>query len=187
MATVNGISNATAYLKQKGREFGKNFQNEIINRSKALAMKMQKDMNNAVDKGGVPFTQRSILFMYKKTGTGVRTTILVKNVQAKYLYDILVKEKAIDKFVPTSKARLTKQGNISGLQKNLQTGRYKIAKGKNGKVRLIDTTQKKKEKRIIAVRERKKRKLIYDFYGEAEKGARMILSGIKGTFIFKKG
>lgn len=187
MATVNGINNATVYLKQKGKEFGKRFQNEIIQRSRALAIKMQKDLNDSVDRGGVSFTQRSILFTYKKTGTGVRTTILVKDVQAKYLYDILVKEKAIDKFVPTSTARMTKQGNISGLQKNLASGRYKVVRGKNGKERLIDTNQKKKVKRVIAVRESKKRKLIYDFYEQAEIGSRLILSGIKGTFIIKKG
>lgn len=60
-------------------------------------------------------------------------------------------------------------------------------KGKNGKERLIDTKQKKKEKRVIAVRENKKRKLIYDFYRNAEKGAVLIMSDIRGSFIVKKG
>jgi hypothetical protein len=109
----------------------------------------------------------------------------VKDQQAKYLYDILVKPKAVDKIVPTSAAKLTAQGNISGLKKNLASGRYKIVKGKNGKQKLIDTTKKdtkNKTKRIVGLRESKKRKIIYDFYNEANNGVRLMVSGIKGTF-----
>ncbi|GEM_PF-387085 len=109
----------------------------------------------------------------------------VKDIQAKYFYEILVKPRELDKFVPTSKARLTKQGNISGFKKNLANGRYKIVKSRNGKERLIDTTKKDtktKTKRIIGLRQNKRRKIIYDFYAEAEKGARLMIHGIQGTF-----
>lgn len=68
---------------------------------------MHVDMNNSINRGAVTFTQRSILFLYKKSGAGVTTSILVKDLQAKYLYDIIVKRKAIDKIVPTSTARLS--------------------------------------------------------------------------------
>lgn len=184
---ITGLNNATTYLNTTGQRLGRDFQNEIIKRSRALSAKMQMDLNNAVDKGAVPFTQRSILFMYKKVGNGVRSTILVKDLQAKYLYDVLVEEKAIDKFVPTSKARLDRFGNIAGMKRNLSNGRYKVITGKNGKERLIDTSQKKKEKRVIGLRESKKRKIIYDFYAEAEKGARLVIAGIQGSFVIKKG
>ncbi|ELH6316493.1 hypothetical protein Q9Y76_000585, partial [Escherichia coli] len=73
-------------------------------------------------------------------------------------------------------------GNISGLKKNLSSGRYKIVKGKNGKERLIDTAQKKKQKRVIGLRESKRRKLIYDFYQEVNDGVMLVMSGIQGTF-----
>ncbi|EJL18165.1 hypothetical protein SSMOSELEY_1799 [Shigella sonnei str. Moseley] len=89
---------------------------------------------------------------------------MVKDIQAKYLYQVLVQPKAIDKFIPTSSTRLTKQGNISGLKKNLLSERYKVVKGKNGKERLIDTAKKdtkKKTKRVIGLREKKQRRLIY--------------------------
>jgi len=113
----------------------------------------------------------------------------VKDLQAKYLYDIIVKEKAIDKIVPTSAARLSAQGNIAGFKKNLASGRYKIVKGKNGKQRLIDTTKKDtktKTKRVIGLRESKRRKIIYDFYQEANDGVRLMISGIQGSFIIKR-
>lgn len=60
----------------------------------------------------------------------------------------------------------------------------------NGKKNLIDTTKKDtkdKTKRIIGVRESKKRKLVYDFYNEAEQGAIAIISGIQGHFKLKRG
>ena len=188
MNRVN-VSNAQNYIQSTGQKLGQQFQKEIINRSRALAVKMQQDLNRSVDKGGVSFTQRSILFIYKKAGTGVTTSILVKDQQAKYLYDILVKPKAIDKIVPTSAAKLTAQGNISGLKKNLASGRYKIVKGKNGKERLIDTAKKdtkNKTKRVIGLRESKRRKLIYDFYNEANNGVRLMISGIEGSFIITR-
>jgi len=185
MSRVSGVGDVQNYINKTGNKLGKDFQGELIKRSRALALKMQQDLNRSVDKGGVSFTQRSILFIYKKNDTGVTTSILVKDQQAKYLYDILVKPKAVDKIVPTSAAKLTAQGNISGLKKNLASGRYKIVKGKNGKQKLIDTTKKdtkNKTKRIVGLRESKKRKIIYDFYNEANNGVRLMVSGIKGTF-----
>jgi hypothetical protein len=189
MASRIDVSGAQQYIKSQGVKLKQDFQKEIINRSRALAQKMQADMNKSVDRGAVTFTQRSILFLYKKSGTGVTTSILVKDLQAKYLYDIIVKEKAIDKIVPTSAARLSAQGNIAGLKKNLASGRYKIVKGKNGKQRLIDTTKKDtktKTKRVIGLRETKRRKIIYDFYQGANDGVRLMISGIQGSFIIKR-
>lgn len=183
---INGIGSTRNYIQTQGVRLNNQFQKEIIKRSKLLSLRMQGDLNNSVDRGAVGFTQRSILFFYRKVGrTSVTSTIMVKDIQAKYLYQVLVQPKAIDKFIPTSSARLTKQGNISGLKKNLLSGRYKVVKGKNGKERLIDTAKKdtkKKTKRVIGLREKKQRRLIYDFYKEANDGVRIIMSGIQGTF-----
>jgi len=58
--------------------------------------------------------------------------------------------------------------------------------GVDGKKRLIDTNQKKKKKRVIGVRESKRRQLIYDFYANAERGAMLILNDIRGTFTLRR-
>lgn len=178
---INGITNARTYINQRGQQLGRDFQKTLIKQVRQLSVNMQNDMSNAVDKGATPFTRRSMLFTYKLTGTGVRTSIIVKDLQAKYLYDVLVKQSNIPKFIPTSAARLTAQGNITGLRNNLKKGRYKIVKQK-GKERLIDTIQKKPGKRVIGLREDKRRKIIYDFYENAERGAVLIFNNINGTF-----
>lgn len=183
--TITGIGNATAYLNTQGRQLGQNFQKELINRARALSIQLQKGISESVDKGAVPFTNRAVLFTYKKTGTGVTAKIIVKDLQAKYLYDVLVQPSAHEKYVPTSAARLTRQGNISGLKANLANGRYKVVV-QNGKKRIIDTSQKKKNKRVIGVRESKRRQLIYDFYANAERGAMLILNDIRGTFTLRR-
>lgn len=62
-------------------------------------------------------------------------------------------------------------------------------KGKNGKERLIDTSKKDtttKTKRVIGLRESKRRKIIYDFYKEANDGVRLMISGIEGSFIIRR-
>lgn len=178
---INGLNNAREYINQQGRQLGKDFQKTLIKQTRELAMNMQNDLSNSIDRGAVPFTRRSMLFTYKLTGTGVRTSIIVKDLQAKYLYDVLVKQSNVPKFIPTSAARLTGQGNITGLRNNLKKGRYKIVKQK-GKERLIDTNQRKKGKRVIGLREDKRRKIIYDFYENAERGAVLIFNNINGTF-----
>ncbi|MDD7993754.1 hypothetical protein [Kosakonia radicincitans] len=182
---ITGLNESKTFINKTGKRLRKDFQSEIIKRSRALSDTLQKGINSSVDRGATAFTSRAMLMTYRKTSTGVSTTILVKDIQAQYLYEILVQPKATDKFVPTSAARLTAQGNIAGLKKNLSNGRYKVIKGKNGKERLVDTS-KKKTKRIIGVREEKQRKMIYDFYAHAEEGARLMISDIRGTLRITK-
>lgn len=184
-------SGATTFLKSEGTKLKAEFQKEMIQRIRKLSQQMQKDMSDVVDKGATGFTNRAVLFTYqRRSDTSVTCSILIKDVQASYLYDIIVKPKAIDKFVNTSAARMTKQGNIAGLHSNLQNKKYIVVKSKNGKERLIDTTKKdtkKKTKRVIGLRESKKRKMIYDFYAEAEAGTKLLISDINGVFKITKG
>lgn len=157
--------------------------------TRTLSRQIQADMSAAIDKGPVPFTNSAVLFFYAKIGTSVTCTIMIKDIQAKYLYDVIVKSSYINKFAPTSAAKMTKLGNISQLKSGLAKGKYK-AVVQNGKKYLIDITKKDtkyKTKRIIGVRESKKRKLVYDFYNEAEQGAIAIISGIQGHFKLKRG
>ncbi|MHB9326466.1 hypothetical protein ACP3S7_02885 [Phytobacter ursingii] len=182
---------ATTFLKSEGTKLKAEFQKEMIQRVRKLSQQMQKDMSDAVNKGATGFTNRAVLFTcQRRSDTSVSCSILIKDVQANYLYDIIVKPKAIDKFVNTSAARMTKQGNIAALHNNLQNKKYIVVKSKNGKERLIDTTKKdtkKKTKRVIGLRESKKRKMIYDFYAEAETGVKLLISDINGVFKITKG
>ncbi|HAV1973411.1 TPA: hypothetical protein JG946_003771 [Enterobacter hormaechei subsp. steigerwaltii] len=186
--SIHGISNAKRYVNKTGANLGKEFQKTLINRTRILSQQMQQGINDSVDRGAVAFTKRAILFTYTKTGFGgVRCTILVKKLQAQYLYNVIVDSTQLyDKFIPTSAARLSREGNILGLRNNLRKGRYKVVK-QGGKERLIDTKQKKKDKRVIGLREEKRRKMVYDFYTEAEAGARMIISDVRGVFKVSKG
>jgi len=178
---ISGINNARTYINRAGQQLGRDFQKTMIKEVRTLSKTMQKDLTASVNRGAVAFTNRAILFQYKINGSQVTTSIRVKDIQAKYLYDVIVKKKRIKKFVPTNAARLTRQGNIAGLRTNLASGKFKIVKQGN-KERLIDTSKKKKVKRVIALREEKERKLIYDFYQNAERGAVLIFRNIRGTF-----
>ncbi|EMN5860215.1 hypothetical protein RJ495_005110 [Pluralibacter gergoviae] len=181
---ISGIGNAKSYLNKQGKQLGSRFQKTLIKEVRNLSQNIQSGINSTVDRGAVPFTQRAVLFTYKMSGTSVSTSILIKDLQARYLYDVLVKPESIIKFIPTSAARLTQQGNITGLRNNLAKGRYKVVKS-GGKERLIDTS-KKDTNRVIGVRETKRRKMVYDFYEHAEVGAILIISNIRGTFKVKK-
>jgi hypothetical protein len=186
---ITGLSSAMGYINQQGKLYGNEFQNELITRTRQLAKKMQMDMSAAIDKGPVPFTNNAVLYFYKKVGTSVKCTIMIKNIQADYLYDIIVHPNPLKKFVPVSSARLSKQGNIPQIKSGIDKGKYKVVV-ENGKKYLIDTTKKDtktKTKRVIGVRETKKRKLVYDFYKEAEEGTITIVSNIQGHFKLKKG
>ncbi|HGW3445808.1 hypothetical protein [Serratia marcescens] len=184
-STITGVQQTIANIQQQGIDYANNFNKEVSNRLRQLSQKMQIDMNNAIDRGPVPFTKNAILFRFYRDSTGQAVNqILVKNIQAQYLYDIIVKPSNLKKFIPTSTARMTQQGNISGLKSGLSSGKYKVVDS-GGKRRLIDTSKKDtktKTKRVIGLRETKKRKLVYDFYKEAEQGVRLVLSGVQGHF-----
>ncbi|MCT8171718.1 hypothetical protein KY381_21635 [Raoultella ornithinolytica] len=116
---------------------------------------------------------------------------MIRGAQAAYLRTVINSSDAnelYDKLIPTSNARLSKQGNISGLQKGLANKRLVVVEEK-GKKYLIDTTKKSKKqhtKRVIGVKEKKKRKMVFDFFQNAEDGAKLILSDIKGTYKLTK-
>lgn len=185
--SIQGISNTKRYINRQGNNLGKDFQKTLINQMRTLSQKMQNDLSNSVDRGAAAFTKRAILFTYKTSPYGgVTCTILVKRLQARYLYDVIVESRNFSKFIPTSAARLSREGNILGLRNNIRKGRYKVVK-QRGKERLIDTQAKKSDKRVIGLRETKSREIIYNFYDEAEQGIRMIISTTRGHFKVVKG
>lgn len=180
---VKGTDEVISYLNEEGKNFHNEFKNEMITQMKAVSREVQLDMNNAIKDGPVSFTSNSLLYFFNKRPTGVTCTILVKGIQAQYLHPIIVKPETIDKFVNTSDAKLSRQGNISGLRSNLKSGKYKVVEHKGIK-RIIDT--KKKSDRVIAVKTDKKRHIAYDFYEETNNKILDHINNIKGQFTIRK-
>jgi len=165
-----------------------NVQSEITKRVRQLSYKLQKDMDASIAGGPVAFTKKALLFNFIQASNGNRTNqIIVRGDQAAYLRTVITDVREIfDQFIPTNNAKLTAQGNITGLRNNMNK-RYKVIEAK-GKKMLVDTTKKKKNrsKRIIGVREEKKRKMVFDFFQQAEDGAKLILSDVNGSYTFTK-
>lgn len=173
------------WLNKEGTKYGNEMQSEVTRRMRQLSYDIQKKIDDEVAGGAVPFTKRAIIFNFIQRGSVRTNQIIVRGAQAAYLRSILVgNEEQVLKFVPTSDAKLTTQGNITGLRRNMNK-KYKVTTIK-GKKMLIDTSKKgkQKDKRIIGIREEKKRKLLFDFFNEAEKGARLALSTVSGTYVF---
>lgn len=181
-------ANAVRVLNQQGQAYITSFQSELTKRCRELAKQVQDDINNTVDGGAVAFTKRAIFFNFIQHGNGTRTNqIIVRGQQAAYLRSVLTDDPAtFNKIIPTANARMTAQGNIAGL--HTQMGKkYKVVE-QNGKRYLIDTSQKKKKrnKRIIGKYERKKRKMIYDFFNEVEQKAILSLNTMRGQFTLRR-
>lgn len=181
-------ANAIQVLNQQGQAYITSFQSELTKRCRALAKQVQDDINNTVDGGAVAFTKRAIFFNFIQHGNGTRTNqIIVRGQQAAYLRSVLTDDPAtFNKIIPTANARMTAQGNIAGL--HTQMGKkYKVVE-QNGKRYLIDTSQKKKKrnKRIIGKYEKKKRKMIYDFFNEVEQKAILSLNTMRGQFTLRR-
>ncbi|PXL35873.1 hypothetical protein DMS60_20075 [Klebsiella variicola] len=182
---ISGVNDVKKYLNSEGKKLGKEFNSEVESRVRKLANKMQNDLNNSVDKGGVAFTTNAITVNIKMKASTLSCTIYVKRIQAQYLYNVIVDRGSKDKFVPTSKIKLNKYGNIPMLSRNIKSGKYKIVENR-GMKRLINITAKKREDRVIGVLEAKNRKIIYDFYKEANKGIEYIISDLRGVFTYRR-
>lgn len=181
-------ADAVRVLNSQGKMFITDFQSELTKRCRALSKQIQDDIINSVDGGAVNFTKRAIFFNFIQYGNGIRTNqIIVRGSQAAYLRSVLTDDPTtFNKIIPTANARMTAQGNIAGLHNQIGK-KYKVVE-QNGKKYLIDTSLKKKrrDKRIIGKYEKKKRKMIYDFFDETEHKARLVINNMKGTFIFRR-
>ena len=62
MSSVSGIRNVQRYINRTGQDLGRNFQKEIINRTRILSKNLQTGITNSVDRGAVPFTNRAVMF-----------------------------------------------------------------------------------------------------------------------------
>ncbi|WP_288953765.1 hypothetical protein [uncultured Citrobacter sp.] len=179
LVKIRGTKQVQSYINKEGKNFNNEFRNEMITKMREVSRELQLGINNAADGGVVPFTRNAMLYFFNKRATGVTCTIQVKDIQAQYLYGSIVERENIDKFIPTTDARLTKQGNITGLKANLKSGKYKVVEHKGVK-RIIDT--RKKDKRVIARKEDKARKIIFDFYKEADTRIIKVINNMQGQY-----
>lgn len=179
LVKIKGTKQVQSYINKKGKNFNNEFRNEMITKMREVSRELQLGINNAADGGVVPFTGNAMLYFFNKRATGVTCTIQVKDIQAQYLYGSIVERENIDKFIPTTDAKLTKQGNITGLKANLKSGKYKVVEHQGVK-RIIDT--RKKDKRVIARKEDKTRKIIFDFYKEADTRLIKVINNLQGQY-----
>jgi len=180
-------ADAIKWVNNKETEIVINVQSNITKKIREVSKQLQDKLDNDVKGGPVPFTKRAIFFNFIQRGDRRTNQIIVRGDQTKYLSSVITDAADIyDKFIPTSNAKLSKQGNIAGLHAGMNK-KYKVAKVK-GKKMLIDTTKnkKKRDKRIIGVKEKKNRNMIFDFFNEAESNSRLALSNMNGTYYFSK-
>ncbi|MGC0802083.1 hypothetical protein WKH50_19285 [Pantoea agglomerans] len=181
-------ADAVKWVNDKQTEIVVNVQSEITKKIREVAKQLQDKLNDDIKGGPVPFTKRAIFFNFIQRGDRRTNQIIVRGDQEKYLSSVITDAAGIyDKFIPTSNAKLSKQGNITGLHAGMNK-KYKVANVK-GKKMLIDTTKtkNKRDKRIVGVKEKKSRKMIFDFFNEAESSSRLALSNMNGTYYFSKG
>jgi hypothetical protein len=180
-------ADAVKWVNDKKTEIVINVQSDITKKIREVSKQLQDKLNQDTKGGPVPFTKRAIFFNFIQRGDRRTNQIIVRGEQAKYLRSVITDASDIyDKFIPTSSAKLSKQGNIAGLHAGMNK-KYKVATVK-GKKMLIDTTKnkKKRDKRIVGVKEKKSRKMIFDFFNEAESKSRLALSNTNGTYYFSK-
>ncbi|MDQ0629390.1 hypothetical protein QFZ44_001966 [Pantoea agglomerans] len=180
-------ADAVKWVNDKQTEIVVNVQSEITKKIREVAKQLQDKLNDDIKGGPVPFTKRAIFFNFIQRGDRRTNQIIVRGDQAKYLSSVITDAAGIyDKFIPTSNAKLSKQGNISGLHTGMNK-KYQVVNVK-GKKMLFDTSKnkKKRDKRIIGVKEKKSRKMIFDFFNEAESNSRLALSNMNGTYYFSK-
>jgi hypothetical protein len=180
-------ADAIKWVNNKETEIVINVQSNITKKIREVSKQLQDKLDNDIKGGPVPFTKRAIFFNFIQRGDRRTNQIIVRGDQTKYLNSVITDAADIyDKFIPTSNAKLSKQGNIAGLHAGMNK-KYKVANVK-GKKMLIDTTKnkKKRDKRIIGVKEKKNRKMIFDFFNEAESNSRLALSNMNGTYYFSK-
>lgn len=185
----NSPQAASTWLNNQGQAIIINVQSEISKRMRTLTAQLQKELNQDIAGGPVPFTSRALFFNFIVKSDGSRTNqIIVRGNQAAYLRTVLTDvNEVFDKMIPTQSAKLNKQGNITGLKAGIGNKKLIVVEEK-GKKYLIDTTKKKKKRdqRVVAVREKKRRSMVFDFFKNAEDGAKLILTDVSGTYTFTR-
>lgn len=136
--------------------------------SRQSAIILREQIADKIDRP-IGFTQnQSTFYTFRKiSDTKVEHKIGIKDTQDRYLGPLFKgRRKPTDKFIPINQKYIDGHGNIKGLNKNTQSGKYKAVSEKQGKFKeiLVDTTQKDRSKRIIAIKHNPtKRKALFDW------------------------
>lgn len=136
--------------------------------SRQSAIILREQIADKIDRP-IGFTQnQSTFYTFRKiSNTKVEHKIGIKDNQDRYLGPLFKgRRKPTDKFIPINQKYIDGHGNIKGLNKNTQSGKYKAVSEKQTKFKeiLVDTTQKDKSKRIIAIKNNpSKRKALFDW------------------------
>ncbi|WP_370553589.1 hypothetical protein [Edwardsiella tarda] len=188
MATYNNNAQVQRWINQQAQTIPADFQRELSRRCRTITQKLQDKINSTVKDGAVNFTQRAMFFNYIDHGFSRTNQIILRGNQAKYLKNVLgVNGSNVSKWIPTSNANLTSQGNIKSLKSKIKNNKYKQILSKNGKKYLIDVSSKNPKKhKVIAYYGAVSRHQLFDFYQEAENLARQELANMRGTFGFRR-
>ncbi len=136
--------------------------------SRQSAIILREQIADKIDRP-IGFTQnQSTFYTFRKiSDTKVEHKIGIKDTQDRYLGPLFKgRRKPTDKFIPINQKYIDGHGNIKGLNKNTQSGKYKAVSEKQTKFKeiLVDTTQKDRSKRIIAIKHNPtKRKALFDW------------------------
>lgn len=150
------IKDSDDYMKRVGKA------------SKQSAIILREQIADKIDRP-TNFTQSQSTFhtFQKISDTKTIHKIGIKDTQDRYLSSLFKnRQKLTDKFIPINTKYVDGHGNIKGLNMNKQSGRYKEVKSKQKKFKaiLVDTTQKDRAKRIIAIKHNPtKRKSLFDW------------------------
>lgn len=192
----NSPNDMKRFINNNAPKIGEQFNKELSKKMRTVTQQMQTKLNHEVKGGVVPFTSRSMIFKNNKENQYETVNqIVVLPAQASYLKYILDPKYAVpeSKIIPTSNAKLSKQGNIVQLRARSKDNRYKKVKSKNGNTYLIDTTKKSakrnpklaREKRVIGYYGSVGRKCLFDFFDETEKKVIEQLRNLRGTFDYR--
>jgi len=150
------IKDSDDYMKRVGKA------------SKQSAIILREQIADKIDRP-IGFTQnQSTFYTFRKiSDTKIEHKIGIKDAQDRYLGPLFKgRRNPTDKFMPINKKYIDGHGNIRGLNKNKQSGKYKAVSDKQTKFKeiLVDTTQKDKTKRIVAIKHNPtKRKALFDW------------------------
>ncbi|HFI1088335.1 TPA: hypothetical protein ACGPGC_003383 [Enterobacter hormaechei] len=163
---------ATEKAKEQLRKFaikqGDDYMKRVGKASRQSAIILRETLADKIDRP-IAFTQNNSTFytFTKISETKVVHKIGIKDIQDRYLSSLFKDRiKPTDKFIPINRSYIDGHGNIKGLNKNTQSGRYvSVSKNQNRfNEILIDKNQKDRTKRLIAIKHAPtKRKPVFDW------------------------
>ncbi|HBV6846042.1 TPA: hypothetical protein MDX66_001633 [Klebsiella pneumoniae] len=163
---------ATEKAKEQLRKFaikeGDDYMKRVGKASRQSAIILREKLAAKIERP-IPFTQNNSTFysFTKISDTKIVHKIGIKDIHDRYLGSLFKgRLKPTDKFIPINRSYIDGHGNIKGLNKNTQSGRYVSVSKSQHRFNeiLIDKNQKDRAKRLIAIKHNPtKRKPLFDW------------------------